>query len=246
MKPSPFLGLSTVSMESTFPSGQLRMAERKQQTSSALQMVCLFLLVLVCFNTLYSVMMAYKNTIIAQENLELIRENKRLVGVQQFLMLYLHEPKLTPTPVLQGVNPPRLNATEVETLARMTDIRLPAMECPPCTTEKPGVVQPHKNPVSILNEQTQFAVYVCQHICLNPPIHLTTLALEGEPGFQGQTFQGKGASKSESKQVAAYWALEFGYPDKLEEIAEEYRPNLEYNPPCNDPRGTKFPEPRKC
>ncbi len=44
----------------------------------------------------------------------------------------------------------------------MVDKRL-SKDCPPCTTEKPSIVEPHKNPVSILNELTHHARYDCDH-----------------------------------------------------------------------------------
>ena len=41
-----------------------------------------------------------------------------------------------------------------------------------------------------------------------------------------------GASKQESKQVAAYRAIEFGFIDRLGDIVPELVPNLDYNPRC--------------
>src|SRR5262245_16113354 len=64
--------------------------------------------------------------------------------------------------------------------------------CPPCpTTEKPVTIRPHKNPISILSEVTQNSRYNCEHTCINPPIHLTTLTVD-ENHMRGKNFTGKG------------------------------------------------------
>lgn len=48
--------------------------------SSSLTLLCSVLFIVAIFNTMFAVLMAYKNSLVLEENLELIRENRMLIS----------------------------------------------------------------------------------------------------------------------------------------------------------------------
>ncbi|OXA56947.1 uncharacterized protein LOC110847545 [Folsomia candida] len=225
-----FPGISPLAKDIT--QKYLKTHQEFQVQNTSLKLTCVILVVVVVFNTMFSALLVYKNALMAEENLQLIQENQALMGFHQLVnQMFASEP-------ING---------DSEKFARMVDTRLtPREDCPPCTTEKPTIVQPHKNPVSILNELTSHASYDCDHQCLNPPIHLSTLTVT-DPDLPESTFTGKGDSKQRSKQVAAYRALEALFPEHLDEVGDDLMPDLDFNPICLDPKLIMVhPSRKKC
>jgi len=231
MKLSNFPGISPLANDTT-QKYLLKTQSELTAQNLKLKTICIILFVVTCFNTMFAVGLVYRNAIMGQENLQLIQENQVLIGFQQFMFRAYSAAELNDKNVF----------SDTEKFARMIDFRV---DCPPCTTEKPSVVEPHKNPVSILNELTdpKHIAYDCAHTCVNPPIHFSTLMMN-DPQFPSKNFTGKGVSKQQSKQVAAYRALEFFYPDMLVQIPDDNKPNLGYSPLCNDP--SKINDRAKC
>jgi len=233
MSKANFPGISPLARETT--QNYLKTQQGLKTQNKTLKFACIILFGVTCFNAMFAVMMVYKNSLVLEENLELIQENRALIAFQyQQSLLQGYFPERSYDIMVDKV---KIKTPLVDThkFARMINLHLGQgrADCPPCTTEKPTVVQPSKNPVSILNEliSHRFAEYNCENHCLNPPIHFVTLNVT-DPDLPEKSFSGKGESKQKSKQVAAYRALEFFLPEKLAEIAEEHKPDLIYAPTC--------------
>jgi len=222
----------------------LKCQKDQEMQINFLKLVCVIFLVVTSFSILFAGMLTFKNVKLTEENLQLFRENQLLLQSSSTQLdgsnyctincNYLYnllfreisnENDADPQPVIDS-----LVEQVPEKFAKMIDARA-AAQCPPCTTPPPTIVQPHKNPVSILNELTPHADYACETHCLNPSIHVATLVVD-EDHMKDETFTGKGKSKQESKQVAAYRAIEFGFNEHLVNIVPELVPNLDYNPRC--------------
>lgn len=70
----------------------------------------------------------------------------------------------------------------------------PLDSCPPCATEPPThPIQPHRNPVSVLNEEVGMnAKYELNYLCEDPHIHKATLQIANDPNLQGKSWTGQG------------------------------------------------------
>jgi len=240
-------GVSPLAMETA---QKILKSQRELETQiNFLKLVCVIFFVVTSFSILFAGMLTFKNVKLTEENLQLFQENQLLlrslssnqlpgsgglpctIDCNYLYNLLFRESDNTenydedPQPLIDS-----LVEKVPDKFAKMIDARA-AASCPPCTTPPPTIVQPHKNPVSVLNELTPYSDYTCDYHCLNPPIHVATLIVD-EPHMKNKTFTGKGVSKKESKQVAAYRAIESGYADKLGNIAPEHVPNLNYNPRC--------------
>jgi len=236
MKPSNFnSGVSPLAMEAT---QRYLKANEKANRYTSLKMVCIVLFVFTVFNSLFVVMMLLKNALIIQENTQLIQENQKLIDnlhkqsniMASLQFIFMSQMK---TGDIFG---------ETEKFAKLIDGRA---ECPPCTTEAPIIVEPHRNPVSVLNEQEMLNTnYECLQACENPPIHIANLTIKNNPAAVGKSWEGRGPNKSASKQVAAYRALRQIHPDLLDLVAEEHIPDESYTPLCNHP--TSKEEKAKC
>jgi len=235
-------GVSPFAMETA---QKILKSQKEQETQiNFLKLVCVIFLVVTSFSLLFAGLLTFKNVKLTEENLQLFQENQLLLRstsnqLQKTLYYtvsynYLYNLLFRESSNENDADPQLLIDSLVEKVpekfANIIDARA-AATCPPCTTPPSTIIQPHKNPVSILNELTPYADYTCETHCLNPPIHVATLVVD-EDHMQNKTFTGKGISKKESKQVAAYRALEFGYKDNLGDIAPEHVPNLNYNPRC--------------
>lgn len=66
--------------------------------------------------------------------------------------------------------------------------------CPPCPTEAPtNPIEPHRNPVSVLNEEVgKHAKYDLKYLCEDPHIHKATLQITDDPNLQGKSWTGQG------------------------------------------------------
>jgi len=239
-------GVSPLAMETA----QKILKSQKDQEAqiNLLKLICIILFVVSSFSVLFAGMLTFKNVKLAEENLQLTRENQLLLRLTSYQLqgsltctvscsymynLLFRESSNEnndndaddPQPLIDS-----LVERVPEKFANMIDARA-AATCLPCTTPPTLIIEPHRNPVSILNQLTHLANYDCETHCLNPPIHVATLVVD-EEHMKGKTFTGKGISKQESKQVAAYRAIEFGYKDRLDDIVPELKPDLNYNPRC--------------
>lgn len=75
-----FPGISPLARDAT--QNYLKTHQELKTQNTTLKFVCIILFAVACFNAMFAVMMVYKNSLVLEENLQLIQENRALIGMK--------------------------------------------------------------------------------------------------------------------------------------------------------------------